>query len=175
MQENLYFATNRGIYRAHLTDSIALHEALDVRVHQIKSLKTSLLAATEEGLFKLDQNGKMESLCRSSVRPTLLSLLTIEHLYFSTTNSRGILVCKEGNWSKVEFAKKSMNLFSSNNALLSENIPVLGAMDGSILLFYQNRWARIFLGEWPVTAVAAQGDILYAWTNGGLLQIQPKL
>lgn len=172
MGGDLYFGTAKGLYRASSSDQIALHEVLAVRVNHITTRRYDLILGTENGVLHLSQDRSIKKMDESLPRFNIASLIQTNGQILAATDSKGILQMQTDRWKEVRFGRKAMNLFSSGSATQMENTAYFGALDGSIVFQEKGEWKRIETGEWAVSALAAEGNSLFAWTNGRLLHIQ---
>ena len=169
---DLYFGTGKGLYRASSSDQIALHEVLSVRVNHITNRGNGLILGTESGVLHLSQDRSVRKMDESLPRFNIASLVQTNGQILAATDSKGILQIQTESWKEVRFGRKSMNLFTSGSVTQMGNTAYFGALDGSIVFQEKGEWKRIETGEWAVSALAADRDSIFAWTNGRLLHIQ---
>jgi hypothetical protein len=172
LEKDIYFGTTKGLYRAGFSDTIALHEALDVRVNQILQHQQELLLATEDGVWRVNQNRAVETFCKMPPRFSAYSIAESGSRLLAATSSNGIWMYEKSGWKRVQFARKSLNMFSPGAAAIDGNIPFFGTMEGSLIFFLNGEWRRVQTGEWAITAIAIKENFVYAWTNGKLLRIK---
>lgn len=169
---DLYFGTAKGLYRASSSDRIALHEVLSMRVNHITTRAQGLFLGTENGVWQLSQDRSITAMDEGLPRFNIASLIQTNGQILAATDSKGILQIHSGRRKEIQFGRKAMNLFTTGSATQKENTAYFGAMDGSIVFLEKGKWKRIETGEWTVSALAADGDSIFAWTNGRLIRIQ---
>jgi ligand-binding sensor domain-containing protein len=168
LEEDIFFGTTKGLYRARYSDSIALHEVLDARVNQVVRQKNGLILATDRGVLQVNKDGRVQD-DGSQFSASAIALVSGQVL--AATDSHGIVIAENPGWKQIRFVRKSMNLFLPGTSASIRKTPFFGAMDGSLIFLANNEWKRVLVGDSAITAVAAKDDFIYAWTNGRLLRI----
>ena len=168
LEQDIFFGTTKGLYRARYSDSIALHEALDARVNQVVQQKDGLILATDQGVLQVNKDGRVQD---DGSQFSASALALVSGQVFAATDSHGILIAENPGWKQIRFVRKSMNLFLPGTSAYTNKVPFFGAMDGSLIFLANNEWKRVPVGDSAITAVTAKDDFIYAWTNGRLLRI----
>jgi hypothetical protein len=173
--ELTYFGTNQGLFVANKLDQLARPTDSEQYIKSVAVHRNGLLLTTSNGLnrWKTGSN-KSTSFIPATYLPrkgTFASIVCMEQGIFAGTEQDGILQIESGNWKKIYFARQNLNMNSFNAAVVYNNKPWFGTLDGSVVFRTGLQWRWIRVNYFPVTALATDGASLFAWSGGKLVQI----
>ena len=103
---------------------------------------------------------------------TLNGLVGTSGGLYAATSENGILVLRPGPVREILFAVPELNMISPGAVVAHRDMPCFGTYDGSVVCESSEGWKKATIGEFPVTALASDGDRLFAWSGGRLLEVE---
>lgn len=167
--DGLYFGTSRGLYLLRSQKLTEVPIGFKTRITNIYVSKNVLLLTTDEGAYRYG-NGHVASLNMPEIN--LIGLLPARTGFIGATDSRGLVQGDAPSWRMLMFGSSNLNFYSPEAVCVHRNQPYFGSLDGSIVTLRNANWVRGVVSDWPVTSLASNGESLYAWSNGELLQVE---
>ncbi|HEY7161304.1 MAG TPA: hypothetical protein VH815_08590 [Acidobacteriota bacterium] len=169
------FATSSGVFEAMATNDEAHNVGFKERSYSVALHSRGLLISTDSGLKIWSVTGTKSFLPAEFIpkRGIFASVVTTPQGIFAGTDQDGFLQLSRGNWQRLVFARRNLNLNSVNASTIYHGEPWFGTLDGSVVFESKGNWHWIEVGEFPVTAVATNGKSLYVWSGGKLLEVVP--
>jgi len=168
-KERLFFGTSRGLFSYESKKLTEVPIGIKTRITNLYVSKNVLLLTTDDGAYRYG-NGHLSSLNMPDIN--LIGLLPARTGFIGATDSRGLVQGGAPGWKTLTFGSSNLNFYSRNAVCVHRNQPYFGSFDGSIVTLRNGLWERGVVSDWPVTSLASNGESLYAWSNGELLQVE---
>lgn len=164
------FGTTRGLFTVPEGRSQAQPEGSQQdRVTALRPIGSSVLVVSDSGLLRWTQRGT--ALFAAIHHRSVSGLAGEGKRLYAATSEDGILSIHPWPWSEIRFAVPELNMISAGAITEHKGMPCFGTYGGSVVYRSGSGWRRIATGEFPVTALASNGETLYAWSGGRLLDV----
>lgn len=164
------FGTTRGLFIAVEGETRAHSTMPGDRITLLHSISGGVIVAGDSGIWRWTPRGIAS--CLQIRHLSLAGLVSAGGRVLAPTGETGILNLSPRPLVNVRFAIPELNMLSQGAAVLHRGMPCFGSYPGAIVYQNKNRWRQAKIGEYPVTALASDGETLYAWCGGRLLAVR---
>lgn len=170
VRDRRLFGTTRGLFSVGPSDTIARQELAADRITQLYPIAGGVLVAGDSGLWRW--TGRGIAPCAKIRHRTLSGIIGSANRIYAATGEDGILTLKPRPVNEIRFAVPELNIISPGAATMHHGMPFFGTYAGAVVYQAGNKWKQAVIGEFPVTAIASDGESIYAWTGGRLVEVK---
>ena len=164
------FGTTRGLFSVRGAATSARQELAADRITQLYPVRGAVLVAGDSGLWRW--TGRGTAPCAQIRHRTLSGIIGSADRTYAATGEDGILLLRPKPVNEIRFAVPELNIISPGAVSMHRDVPCFGAYTGAVVYRSGNLWKQSVIGEFPVTALASNGEALYTWTGGRLVEVK---